>query len=158
MAKGSSVRTGIFTAAIFILLEVAALSLLHSSSALQNIWINRISHNTMAMSWGAVQKVKSYFGLREQNDILAGRNYELFKELQHYKELERSMQAMAKLDSAGLPPRFNYVPAEITAMGTNSRHNYIIIDKGSNDGIKPGSAIITATIEGVAYSCHVTVK
>ena len=153
MAKGKSVWTGIVTAAIFILLEIAALSMLHSSSALQNIWLNRISHNVMALSWGSVEKVKGYFGLKEQNDILAGRNYELFKELQHYKELERTMKAMAKLDSANLPPRFNYIPAEITAMGTNSRHNYIIIDKGSSDGVKPGSAIITPnSVVGMIYA------
>lgn len=153
MAKGRTVWTGIATAAIFILLEIAALSMLYSSSTLQNIWINRISHNVMAMTWGSIEKVKSYFGLREQNDILAGRNYELFKELQHYKELERTMQAMAKLDSAGLPPRFNYIPAEVTAMGTNSRHNYIIIDKGENDGVAPGSAIITPNgVVGMVYA------
>lgn len=153
MPKGRTVWTGIATAAIFILLEIAALSMLHSSSALQNIWLNRFSHNVMALTWGSVEKVKNYFGLREQNDILAGRNYELFKELQHYKELERTMTAMAKLDSANLPPRFNYIPAEITAMGTNSRHNYIIIDKGSNDGIVPGSAIITPnSVVGMVYA------
>ena len=153
MAKGRTVWTGLATAAIFILLEIAALSLLHSSSTLQNIWLNRISHNAMALTWGGVQKVKGYFGLREQNDILAGRNYELFKELQHYKELERTVQAMARLDSANLPPRFNYIPAEITAMGTNTHHNYIIIDKGAADGIKPGSAIITPNgVVGMVYA------
>ncbi len=153
MAKGRTVWAGIATAAVFILLEIAALSLLHSSSALQNVWLNRISHNVMAFNWGGVQKVKGYFGLREQNDILAGRNYELFKELQHYKELERSMRAMARLDSANLPPHFNYIPAEITAMGTNSRHNYIIIDKGGEDGIKTGSAIITPNgVVGMVYA------
>ena len=143
MAKGKGVYVGIITAAIFILLEFAALSMLRSSSTLQNIWINRLSHNVMAFGWGRVERVRSFFTLREQNEILAGRNYELFKELQHYKELARSSKAMARLDSANLPPRFNYIPAEITAMGTNTRHNYIIIDKGEPDGITPGSSLIT---------------
>ena len=153
MARGKTVWTGILTAAIFILLELAALGLLRSSSTLQSIWINRFSHNVMAWNWGSIQKVRSYFGLREQNEILSGRNYELFKELQHYKELERSLQAMAKLYSANLPPRFNYIPAEVTAMGTNSRHNYIILDKGSDNGVKPQSAIITPNgVVGMVYA------
>ena len=126
MARAGKFYLGLVTAVIFILLEIAAISLLKRSSTLQNIWINRISHNVMATSWGGLTKVRNYFGLREQNEILAGRNYELFKELQHYKELEKTMNAMARLDSASLPSRFNYIPAEITAMGTNSRHNYII--------------------------------
>jgi len=153
MAKGRSVYAGIITAAIFILLEFAALSMLHSSSTLQNIWINRFSHNVMARNWGAVERIRGFFSLREQNEILAGRNYELFKEVQHYKELERSLKAMAKLDSAGLAPRFNYIPAEITAMGTNSRHNYIIIDKGSIAGVHEGDCIVTPNgVVGLVYS------
>ncbi len=153
MAARKKVFAGIFTAAIFIILEFAALSMLRSSSTLQNIWINRASHNVMAAGWGTAERIRSYFTLREQNDILAGRNFELFKELQHYKELERSMKAMARLDSAGLPPRFNYIPAEITAMGTNTRHNYIIVDKGSENGVREGSAMMAPNgVVGMVYA------
>jgi len=153
MAKGRNVYAGMLTAAIFILLEFAALSMLRSSSTLQNIWINRISHNVMAATWGSIQNIGDYFGLREQNEILAGRNYELFKELQHYKDMARASQAMAKLDSAGFPPRFNYIPAEVTAMGSNTRHNYIILDKGADHGVRPGSSIITPNgVVGMIYA------
>ncbi len=153
MARGRKAYAGIITAAIFILLEFAALSMLHASSTLQNIWLNRFSHNVMATTWGSVERIRSYFGLREQNEILAGRNYELFKELQHYKEIARASEAMSKLDSAGLSPRFNYIPAEITAMGTNARHNYIIVDKGSDHGVRPGSSIVTPNgVVGMVYA------
>ncbi len=153
MARSRNVYSGLVTAAVFILLEIAAMSMLRSSSTLQDIWINRFSHNVMALNWGGIEKIRSYFGLREQNEILAGRNFELFKELQHYKEMEKSLQALAKLDSIGLQPRFKYIPAEVTAMGTNSRHNYIILDKGSDEGVKPQSAIITPNgVVGMVYS------
>ena len=153
MARHGTFYAGLATAAIFVLLEVAAMSMLKRSSALQDIWINRFTHNVMAVTWGGVNRVQDYFGLRRQNEILAGRNYELFKELQHYKEMEKALNAMSKLDSAGLPPRFNYIPAEVTAMGTNSRHNYIILDKGSDDGVLPHSAIVTPNgAVGMIYS------
>ena len=153
MAQRRSFYVGLATAAVFILLEIAAMSMLRRASALQDIWLNRFSHNVMAWTWGGLTRMQNYFSLQEQNDILAGRNFELFKELQRYREMERDMQAMAKLDSAGFSSRFNYIPAEITAMGTNSRHNYIILDKGSNDGVKPNSAIITPVgVVGMVYS------
>ena len=153
MAKGGKFYGGLLTVAVFILLEFASVSLLRRSSTLQNIWINRLSHNVMAYTWGGLSQVQSYFSLREQNEILAGRNYELFKELQRYKEMEKSVQALAKLDSGSFQPRFNYIPAEVTAMGTNSRHNYIILDKGSDDGVKPQSAIIPPNcVVGMIYS------
>ena len=153
MARHGNFFAGLATAAIFVLLEVAAMSMLKRASALQDIWINRASHNVMAVTWGGLNKIHDYFGLREQNAILAGRNYELFKELQHYKEMEKALNAMSKLDSVSLPPRFNYIPAEVTAMGTNSRHNYIILDKGSDDGVVPQSAIVTPNgVVGMIYS------
>ena len=153
MAQRRSFYVGLATAAVFIFLEIAAMSMLRRASALQDIWLNRFSHNVMAWTWGGLTRMQNYFSLQEQNDILAGRNFELFKELQRYREMERDMQAMAKLDSAGFSSRFNYIPAEITAMGTNSRHNYIILDKGSNDGVKPNSAIITPVgVVGMVYS------
>ena len=153
MARGGKVYLGIITAAIFILLEFAALSMLKRSSVIQDIWINRISHNAMAHAWGLTSQVKNYFSLKASNEILEGRNYELFKELQHYKEMERHLQALALLDSAGFPGTFEYIPARITAMGTNTRHNYVIIDKGSEDGILNGSSIITPNgVVGVIHS------
>lgn len=153
MARRSTYYMGLATAAVFILLEIAALSMLKKATVLQDIWLNRLSHNVMAYNWGRITKVRSYFGLKQQNDILAGRNYELFKELQRYKEMEKSLQAMSKLDSLGFSSRFKYIPAEVTAMGTNSRHNYIILDKGSVDGVVPNSAIITPNgAVGMIYS------
>jgi len=153
MARNGKFYSGLAVAAVFILLEIAAMSMLKSSSALQDIWINRASHNAMAWSWGKISKLQNYLSLQKENELLAGRNYELFKELQHYREMEREMQTMAKLDSIGFRSMFNYIPAEITAMGTNSRHNYIILDKGAEDGVRPNSAIITPNgVVGMIYS------
>ena len=38
---------------------------------------------------------------------------------------------------------FHYSPASIIKAGSKSQHNYIIIDKGSDDGIYEGAGIIT---------------
>lgn len=153
MAQRGNSLVPLVTAAVFIFLEIAAVSMLKRSSVLQDIWLNRASHNVMAWSWGGVSRLRNYFSLQKQNDILAGRNFELFKELQRYKEMEKHIQAMSKLDSLRFRSRFNYIPAEITAMGTNTRHNYIILNKGSRDGVKPNSAIVTPNgVVGVIYS------
>lgn len=153
MARRGEYYVGLATAAVFIVLEIAALSMLRRSSELQDIWINRSSHRVMAATWGSVSRVQDYLDLKKQNEMLAGRNFELFKELQRYKEMENALTARSRLDSAQLPSRFRYIPAEITAMGTNTLHNYIILDKGSEDGVKPRSAIITPDgVVGMVYS------
>ena len=155
MARHGKLYSGLAVAAVFILLEIAAMSMLKRSSVLQDLWINRASHNAMAWTWGKVTEVRNYLSLQKQNQILSGSNFELFKELQHYKEMEKELKALAKLDSIGFRSRYNYIPAEVTAMGTNSRHNYIILNKGSEDGVKPNSAIITPKgVVGMVYSVN----
>ncbi len=155
MARRGELYSGLAVAAVFIILEIAAMSMLKRSSTLQDFWINRASHNAMAWTWGRVTEVRNYFSLQKQNQLLAGRNFELFKELQRYKEMEKELKALSKLDSIGFRSRYNYIPAEVTAMGTNSRHNYIILDKGSDDGVRPNSAIITPNgVVGMVYSVN----
>ena len=144
---------GLATAAVFILLEIAALSALKRASVLQDIWINRFSHRVMALTWSGAGSLREYFGLRKQNELLVGRNFELYKELQYYKELDSRRRSADVLDSASLQSRFTYTAAEIVDMGTNSRHNFVILDKGSADGVKPRSAIITPNgVVGMVYS------
>ena len=55
------------SAAIFILLEVAALAMLDRSSTLQDIWINRASHRVMAALWSSGESVRNYFRLEAAN-------------------------------------------------------------------------------------------
>ena len=51
MPRSKETGTLIFTAAVFIVMEVAALALLSHSATLQNIWLNRFSHRIMALNW-----------------------------------------------------------------------------------------------------------
>lgn len=129
--------------AIFIGLEIASLDLLSSSSTLQNIWINRASHRTMAALWGSGERVRNYFKLGEQNEYLTRENMELARRV---AGLERSMElACIKAETPQRVHGFEYIPATIVKMSRNNQHNYIILDKGSEDGVEPECGIITAS-------------
>ena len=53
----------IVNAAIFILLEIAALNMLRHNSELQSLWLSRISHTFMAKVWGGSDRLRHYFSL-----------------------------------------------------------------------------------------------
>lgn len=141
MARGR--RTSIIaSAAIFIVLEIAALALLGRSSSLHDIWINRASQRTLAFLWGGSERLRDHFHLREQNDALARQNAELQEKLRAYRlaqEAEREDSAMVESKE----DTFRHTAATIVKMSRNSAHNYVILDKGSEDGIVPQSGIIT---------------
>ena len=142
MPKERSIVQRIFIAVVFILLEVAALLMLSHNNQLQRLWIARIWHGFMARTWGTTQAISDYFSLKGQNDRLALENDRL-------QRIVRSYELAAKeADPASRPVLmdngFNYIPATIVKSSSNTQHNYLIIDKGSEDGVVRNSGIITS--------------
>ncbi len=141
MPKERSIAQRIFIAVVFIMLEVSAILMLSHNRQLQRLWIARISHGFMAATWGSTQAVSGYFSLRKQNDELALENNRL-------QEIVRSYELAAREADPVLKPMmmdngFSYIPATIIKSSTNTQHNYLIIDKGSDDGVTRNSGVVT---------------
>lgn len=133
----------LFATAIFILMEVAALHFLSGSGSMQRIWIARVSHGVQRNVWGWTESVRYYFSLDRQNRTLAEENLRLRDALNRYTDLDSEAGLDAVLSQ--LPPSgFDYVCAKVVKMSGNKQHNYLIIDKGSEDGVAPQDGIVTS--------------
>lgn len=142
MPRRKNVVERVFNAAIFILMEVAALNMLSHNAEAQKLWIARGAHSFMAACWGTTQQVRQYFSLRQENRALADENFRLRTELLRLGgDASQSGNAPARVRG------FEYLPAEVVKMSRNRQHNYLIISKGYEDGVKEKSGIITG--EGV---------
>ena len=119
MVRNRKTFSTIFNAAIFIVLEVAALGMLRSNGILQDSWVMKGAHAFYAYVWGKTESIKYYFSLQKENARLAEENFNL----------------ACKLRDCG-----NGIADKIS---NNRQHNYIIVDKGSEDGVTPQSGIIT---------------
>lgn len=142
MARSRSVGARILCAAVFILLETAAIVMLNHNNSMQRLWTMRLSHGFMAKTWGFTQKVRGYFSLAGQNEELALENHRLREMIREYEDAAKA--ADISLQSVARDDGFVYTPAQIIKSGTNSQHNYLILDKGSEDGIVQNSGIISA--------------
>ena len=142
MPKERPVVSKIISAAVFILLEIASLYMLSHNNELQRLWLTRISHGFMAKTWGTTQAVSNYFSLKKQNDELALENERLRSIVRGYGQaaIESDPALKPSLKEDG----FKYIPATIIKSGTNSQHNYLILDKGSEDGVVQNSGIISS--------------
>lgn len=147
----------ILNAAVFILLEMAALRMLGKNAELQRLWIARGAHGFMGAIWGGTQSIKDYFSLRRTNEAVARENTLLMEENAYLKSVIETQ----RLDTMGrdLPRKagFRYTNAEVIKVSRNKQHNYLILSKGFEDGISEKSGIITR--EGVigivdAVSAH----
>ncbi len=115
--------------------------MLSNNGAMQNVWFSKGMHAIMGTLWGGTEQVKDYFSLRKTNDALALENHELRSRLARYQiEEEDSLINAGAYEIAG---KYRYIPATIMKISRNSQHNYMIIDKGSDDGVVMGSGVIT---------------
>lgn len=130
-------------AATFILLEVAAVGLLAGSSSIHDIWITRFSHRVMGWVWGSSEKLRDFLALEEQNAKLAEENFRMAEELRYYRQMSETYMRSEELLRYGISDNHVYTLASIVKISRNTQHNYIILDKGSVDGVKPNSGIIS---------------
>ena len=147
----------ILSAAIFIGLEIAALSMLRNSGELQEIWIARVAHGAMKGVWGSGQKISDYFSLAESNAALAEENHELLLRIQHLEETLREHGNLNEPTPRNTK-RFRFTSASIVKISTNLQHNYFIIDKGKNDGIDAVSDNYSYVISFQNHNMNVTAR
>lgn len=133
MKKGNIIYT-LITAAIFILLEIAALSMLNNNGPLQKSWFGKAGQGFSEWIWGGTQKVSDYFSLKRQNAKLAAENDRLTILLAKQKDslFRDTLDRMVVKKKVG---GYTYIPAGISKIKNNSLHNYMILDKGSKDGV-----------------------
>ena len=133
----------LINAVIFVILEVTALNMLRSNGELQGIWISRGAQNVMEFFWGGSQKISDYFSLKEHNDALALENFELRMRLAQMEEMIPEENRTDSYLSENAQEGYGYLHAEIVKISNNSQHNYMIINKGYEDGVTEGSGVVT---------------
>jgi len=127
--------------AVFIILEIASLHILYRNAELQRVWIARGAHGVMGAVWGSTQSVAEYFSLRSKNRQLAQENFLLHKELGEARELLHQAGIDSRIINTGRG--FEFVPAEVVKISRKKQHNYLILNRGFEDGIKEKSGVIT---------------
>lgn len=142
MRRGNIIKI-VINAAIFFLLEIAALNMLINNGTLQQTWFAKGSHAFMAWVWGGADEIKNYFSLKKKNDQLALENVALRERVAKLEDIVNDSISLSRITSDGISRGYRYTPAVIKKISSNTQHNYLIIDKGSEDGIVEGCGVIT---------------
>lgn len=145
MPRQRTITGTIFNTAVFIILEIAALNMSTHSSSVQNFFLTKALHAAMGNVWGVTESISEYFSLRKENRELAEDIFVLNKEISRLNSLleEAHLDSLARTGSTSDGGKFSFIPAPVVKSSTNKQHNYLIIGKGSEDGIREQSGIIT---------------
>ena len=102
---------------------------------------------------GMVTDVGHFFSLPDENRMLTERIAVLEQTLQR----ERELHGIDVLDSAQVAAlnmdniHYRYYPSRVTSMTTNRQRNFVVLDKGAEDDIKPNMGVITPDRKLVGY-------
>ena len=105
--------------------------------------------------YGVSNNVTSFFSLKRENNELLNRTAELEAKVQLLKKQivtligdTNTINAFT-LDSI-VPAQFEFIPADVVNISISKLNNYITVDKGSLDGVRPDMGVIsTAGVVGV---------
>lgn len=140
MSSRNTIFTKLFSAAIFIFMEVAALGMLSQSTTVTGQGTKGFIASVRMVLWSWSEDVRYYTSLKQANQSLAEENFRLSEQLRAYKAFEAAQEYAVKQDFED----FIGIPAAIIKQSTNTQHNYIIINKGSEDGVRPESGIVSS--------------
>lgn len=128
---------------LFLALQTVAVVLLVNNSYFQQNAIMRVVRSWQMQWWEKTSSWTAFTNLRKINDDLSLENNRLRAKLARLSELEYLLPAegsgrMAAADS------FSFIPARVIRNSVNRQRNYLVIDKGSADGISPDMGVISA--------------
>lgn len=145
MQRRRTITGTLINTAVFILLEIAALGMLRHGDSLQDLFISKAAHGFLGYFWGVSESIADYASLRTENRHLAE---EILRLTETITRLEEEAAAAAARDSADYTTawrgKYEFIPAEVIKNSVNKQHNYLIIGKGSDDGVRPQTGIITS--------------
>ena len=102
----------------------------------QRIWLARAAHGVMGTVWGTTQAVSGYFSLKRTNEDLVLENQQLREELDGLRADAHDLRVDSLGVAHGRVRGFDYIPAEVIKISRNKQHNYMILNKGFEDGIQ----------------------
>ncbi len=132
---------------LFVLLEIIALVLISQNKGYQRSILLSSTNAVAGKMYESSNKIVEFFKLSEANKNLAEENTLLSNRI---TELENQLYSITDSSSfsgwknARISPEreYNYISAKVIRITTHQLQNYITLNKGSNDSIKPDMGVI----------------
>lgn len=140
---------------LFILLEIVCFALLFRFNYYQQGAFFSSANVAVGKIYEVTGGIQSYFHLKSANEALITRNVELEKQLTNLQNALYGYELDSlRVESIKELPVTDYeiFRAHVINNSVNKVDNYITLDKGENDGIKPDMGVVDANgVVGIVY-------
>lgn len=139
---------------LFVLLEVLSFYFIINTSSYWSATYFNTSNRYAAQVLAWSNLANEYASLRQVNTDLVKENQRLNAQLTQLLQSKPAAPAEYAADSA-FADRFKFTVAKVINNTTQFANNYITIDKGTDDGIRPGMGVISPTgVVGKVKICN----
>lgn len=127
----------------FLVLELFCAWLIVGNNPYQGARFFNSSNGLVAALNNVSHGVREYFLLRQINSTLAGENAYLRSKFEEMNQFRYITSGPAAGDTA-VASQFDFVSAKVVNNTVNRFTNFITINKGEEDGLRPGMAVISS--------------
>ncbi len=126
---------------LFLLLEIFSLSLVIQNNNYQNAAASNKADEAVGGIMSIYSGINDYFKLRTTNEQLSIENAMLHSILK--ESFKNNYSQPHYLKDTTLKQQYFYIGAKVVNNSTNLQKNYLTLDKGSRNGIKPDMSVIS---------------
>ena len=126
---------------LFLFLEIVSIILLANSYSYHRSVMSKITNEFSGNIYSSYSNITDYFNLKQENERLAAENARLRNQL----KLSFLVSDTATVIKDSL---YRAIPSKVISSTVNRPNNYILVDKGTKDGVQLEMAVISP--DGVA--------
>lgn len=124
---------------LFLVLEAASILLVTHDGVVQRLRVMGALRSAQGWVWTQTSSLSAYFRLREDNERLLAENIRLQQDLLRLQEL----MPIPEEDVLAADSVFTYIPAKVVRNTFDGQHNFMLLDKGADEGVESGLGVIT---------------
>lgn len=131
---------------LFIILQIISIILIYNNINYPRFVIAKISKNITTPFNTGWNNFTRHLNLNKENEYLMQQNIKLMRETKNNFIFQQdSLFTVDSINDRSKKIRlYDYTYANVIYNTTNKKHNYLILDKGSNDGITIDMAVLSA--------------
>lgn len=127
---------------VFFLLQGVCLYLLIENNKYQNATVLNATNAVVTKTTEGVSYIREYIHLRENNRFLAEENAKLRSQLK--EAMFQNDTVRSQINDTLTKQQYTFITAKVINNSVNRRNNYLTLNKGRLQGIKPEMGVITS--------------
>ena len=139
MRTWSGVISHLAATVTFAILEICAVVMVVNNGAIQKMRVVCAIRDAQSFIWNKVEDLREYAGYRTANQRLREENLLLKQQLEVYRSFVEDNDILL----SGSDPQFGFITAKVVKNSVGKQHNYLVLNKGREDGVESGMGVIT---------------